>query len=97
MPSPCRGRGKRVTHFWGQVSTEQGIGAAQDEVIDHSTELCTPVQTQLRFVCCGIWLSSLENGSLIVLAELRWSAQNPRVAEVDHGIELQRQPGKSQS
>jgi hypothetical protein len=33
-------------------------------------------------------LAALEDGALVLLAELGGRAQHPRVAEVDHGIEL---------
>ena len=64
------------------------IGAPQDEVIAVLVHLLLPLSGQLHLLVSCTWLPSSQNGSVIVLSEVRWALKHLGVAEASHSIEL---------
>ena len=71
-----------------QVVRQDVIGAPQDEVIAVLIHLLLPLSGQLHLLVSCTWLPSSQNGSVIVLSEVRRALKHLGVAEASHSIEL---------
>ncbi len=72
-----------------EVCTQQCICPSQDEAVDDVAQLLTALDAQLSFIGGGSRLSALQDGRLKMPPELGGCAQDSRIAEIHHSIELQ--------
>src|SRR5436305_1304671 len=67
---------------------EEGVGAAQDELVDNGRELRGALGAAAALLRAGPRLAPRQDRRFIVPVEVLRRAQHPRVAEVHHRIEL---------